>query len=258
MFSANYYRLELTNDDLRSLDADLAALVIATSFAVNEIAGLNKLMVAANAPKPSDDDGLKLHMAQCALVQRCLLIRVYEYLRLISDTYDLLRKKKNDDSATTRNVLAKEIKQVRRLRSGKAYKTAELIRNKLTGHIDLGFIKETLQRRKGAQKYEAIIHETQGNSLYLFAEDLAFMGLLGREDQGPTLSTEETIARYEGLTDWLLEASRACVDMHYSFLTIAVVDQLPHLMLEQVWVPIDEDRIGTLATDYLPIYWKTP
>jgi hypothetical protein len=120
------------------------------------------------------------------------------------------------------------------------------IRNKLTGHVEPGRIRDTIAGILDDRRETGIyLHQKDGNSVYLMGEDIAPIDAFDSSEQ------------IEAWSDWVLNTCRAIQSLHHAHKIWVIETFFPTKMGREIRLHPDVRLVGTFD-DGVPILWDFP
>lgn len=234
-------------DELKAMPKQHSAYIVATSFAINEIMVFLRMMLltlnSLKVAKEGDERLAGFAFMQYHILQRTLSARAVEYLKLARDHRTACTRAKD---AKGLEFFAMHGATIDKLWDDPTTKMAVAIRNKLTGHIDLHRIAESIRKMPEESRRVGIyLHEKDGNSVYLVGEDIGHIA---------AFDTTEDI---EAWSDWVQSTCRTIQRLHSAYMIWAIEAFFPAKMGKEIRLRPDPRLLGNF-NDQIPILWDFP
>lgn len=231
-------------DDLRSLPPYVAALLVSSSLAVNEIQILQRLQLLTMNAKPMSKGRSPTELVillQALSIDRILSSKLFEYCKLIGRGLDAAPALWSDP-VTARNELDT-------LRSGRGFAVAKWMRNKVGNHLDLEEANSLIATLEPTETFSFLLHEQQWNTWHPIGDQLlSFSGLKKFGDPGSTLKDWH---------DWIDDVAAWLMQTHNHIANEVLERWLPTKVAIGRREIVDSDLVGATGISFLPIFWDT-
>lgn len=168
-------RLNFTLEQLRGIPDEERSLVVLLCHAINEVNTLNKLLFLCTQIDPEPRWMAHCHAAQALMLARPLVGKLNEAWNVVQKGYFASKL-----SMTYSNLL--ELSATGALNYLKGYfgrkNLVNEVRNDFAFHYSLEHAKTSIPDNSSPDDLAAYLHETNGNSLYYFAEYLMNKALI--------------------------------------------------------------------------------
>jgi len=233
--------------DLKGMPKQHSAYMVATSFAINEILVFLRLtLLTANSLKVAKGDDERLAgfaFLQDQILMRSLSARAVEYLKLAKDHRTVCERAKDTAGLAFFETYSTVLDG---LWDDPVTAVAITIRNKLTGHVELTRIRDTISGIPEDRRETGIyLHQKDGNSIYLMGEDIAHIGAF------------ESSEEIQAWSDWVLNTCRAIQSLHHAYMIWAIETFFPEKIGQEIRLHPDSELVGTF-NDGIPVLWDFP
>lgn len=221
------YEVGLSSRDLDELGEDLTAVLATISHAVNEINLFRGLFLLSDPEFPSAERIRKKAQIQKFAITRALNAKTFEALDSIDQAKTVLNRRMQRERSrkvveTLRSVV-EALCTIELQTVGLGYEVTKEIRDKVTNHYLPSEVRKNLPTAPYHSNAAMVLHETEGDSFYPFAEDLVFFPVLQK------FATEKGKSKREIIDEWMswsLASSIAVCDMHFRLSKILIIDLL--------------------------------
>lgn len=234
-------------DELKALPKQHSAYIVASSFAINEIMVFLRLTLltlnSLNVARGDDERLAGFAFMQDHILLRTLSARAVEYLKLAKDHRTACKRAGDAQGLAFFDVHGPKIDA---MWDDPLTTLALEIRNKLTGHVVLERIRDTIAKMPDESRRVGIyLHEKDGNSVYLLGEDIAHIAAFDTSEQ------------IEAWSDWVLSTCRAIQSLHSAYMIWAIEQFFPATMGKEIRLRPDPRLLGNFK-DGIPILWDFP
>jgi hypothetical protein len=254
MYSVIYHKINISTDELRSMPEHISGFFLVSSFAIDEISQLGRVLLACNVHRSTHPVTSQIHAIQLNSILRNLSVKLLEYLIARGKAIALARQQEDRNFESLVSSYAIRLREIDK-KPGK--RIASVARNDFGAHFLIDKAIAALKRRDDHIEHTIFINESSINSHYPIGEEVFFLDIFDREE---VMSKEHVGDMKKGVDDWvewIVEAMRFCQDFHRDYVILLKATGLIKGSYEPVFAPMDRDTaVGIPGLTAFPLYWR--
>lgn len=192
----DFMEMRFKKSDLDKVPEEFAFFILASCVAANDLAVFQRLMILT-AMEDSEEKAITLiAKAQHSVVIRNLISKIVEFIKIFSDFCTKIGRSRKFKTAVNLTPIEDLLSE---LRDRSEYKTAANIRSNMTNHYIGSELLKSAAQFPDHHEFIGLIHNNNGNTSYVFGEEIGYFGALRSSNDAPIESDQ--------LISWSLEAS---------------------------------------------------